>query len=102
MVGLWWVESIQPTMFNPFGAKVFPYVGLGLDHFSAKTKNFPVGLAEFLVGLRKITGRPKRNAISGNEKYRFVRRETACRSLRNDVSLIAIRRISNYYVVYEC
>ena len=61
MVGLWWVESIQPTMLNPFGAKAFPYVGLGLDHFSAKTKNFPVGLAEFLVGLRKITGRPKRN-----------------------------------------
>ena len=48
-------------MLNPFGAKAFPYVGLGLDHFSAKTKNFPVGLAEFLVGLRKITGRPKRN-----------------------------------------
>ena len=101
-MGLWWVESIQPTMLNPFGAKAFPYVGLGLDHFSTKTKNFPVGLAEFLVGLRKITGRPKRNAISGNEKYRFVRRETAYRSLRNDVSLVVIRRISNYYVVYEC
>ena len=64
-------------MLNPFGAKAFPYVGLGLDHFSAKPKNFPVGIAEFLVGLRKITGRPKRNAISGNEKRRFVRRETA-------------------------
>ena len=77
MVGLWWVESIQPTMLNPFGTKVSPYVGLGLNHFSAKPKNFPVGLAEFLVGLRKITGRPKRNAISGNEKCRFVRSETA-------------------------
>ena len=59
-------------MLNPFGAKAFPYVGLGLDHFSAKPKNFLVGLAEFLVGLRKITGRPKRNAISGNEKRRFA------------------------------
>ena len=68
MVGLWWVESIQPTMLNPFGAKAFPYVGLGLDHFSAKPKNFLVGLAEFLVGLRKITGRPKRNAVSSVAK----------------------------------
>ena len=54
MVGLWWVESIQPTMLYPFGTKAFPYIGLGLDHFSAKSEKYSIRPC-------RISSRPKKN-----------------------------------------